>query len=100
MFIRRKQVKENAYYEVVRSVRQGAQVRQVIIAHLGPCDTVDGALRHYRSRLAHYRRRTRLLERVQYATYSREYEAACRQIERITQLIERIKEAKKLMQQP
>ena len=100
MFIRKKEVKGLTYYEVVRSVRQGARVRQVIIAHLGSCDTVDGALAHYRRERAAYKRRVKLLERTDHAELVRRRDRAARQIERITPLIERIKEARKLMQQP
>lgn len=100
MFIRKKEVKGCDYYSIVRSVREGARVRQVIVASLGPCDTVDGALRYYRRELADYQRRAKRLERIDYATHRRAYAAATHQIGRITATIERIKAAKSAMRQP
>ena len=56
MFIRTKVVKGFTYHQVVRSQREGAKVRQVIVAHLGTSPTVGEALKAERKRLARRRR--------------------------------------------
>ena len=44
VFIRTKVVKGSTYYQVVRAERDGARVRQVIVAALGRNPTVEAAL--------------------------------------------------------
>jgi hypothetical protein len=56
VFIREKVVKGYCYFQVVRAVRDGAKVRQVIVAALGRNPTVEGALQAEKRSLARLRR--------------------------------------------
>ena len=56
MFIRTKVVKGFTYYQVVRAERDGARVRQVIVAALGRNPTVEAALKAEKRSLARLRR--------------------------------------------
>ena len=56
MFIRTKVVKGATYYQVVRAERDGARVRQVIVAALGRNPTVAASLKAERRSLARLRR--------------------------------------------
>jgi hypothetical protein len=56
MFIRTKVAKGFTYYQVVRSERDGAKVRQVLVVSLGRCPTVEEALKAETKRLAQLRR--------------------------------------------
>ena len=41
-------------YSIVENVRDGEKVRQKVLLYLGPCDTVEGAIAHFREQAAHY----------------------------------------------
>lgn len=65
-FIRAKRIGETTYYTLVESRREGSKVRQVSIASLGRCATVDDAIEVEQNYLADQRR---------YAEYGRKRES-------------------------
>lgn len=54
-FIRQKVSRGRAAFYVVESVRVDGKPRQKVLAYLGPCDTIEGAIAHWESELAAYR---------------------------------------------
>lgn len=38
-------------YQLVESRREGAKVRQIVLAHLGPCSTLAAAIEHFEAQL-------------------------------------------------
>lgn len=88
MYIRTKIVKGFTYYQVVAGHRDGAKVRQKIVAALGQSPTVEGALKVEKRRLSRLRsQRKRYPETIDPAVWSKTDTA------RLTRLDERIIES-------
>jgi hypothetical protein len=55
-FIRRKVSRGRAAFYLVENHREGGKVRQRVLAYLGPCDTLEGAIAHWEGEAAMLRK--------------------------------------------
>ncbi len=59
MFIRQKVSRGRASFYLVESRREGGKVRQRVLAYLGPCDTLEGAITHWETEAARMAQRSK-----------------------------------------
>jgi hypothetical protein len=56
-FVRYKSVKGRKYYQYVRNYREGGRRKQEVLCHLGPHDSLEGAIDHAKQMTLHHSRR-------------------------------------------